>query len=79
MIIFPSIDIKDGQCVRLYKGNFDKRWYVVSGKPTGYDACLQRTTIVTKSITNIGNNNAISGGYISQLPLSHYYLVNINK
>jgi hypothetical protein len=59
--------------------NFDKRWYVVSGKPTGYDACLQRTTIVTKSITNIGNNNAISGGYISQLPLSHYYLVNINN
>ena len=24
MIIFPAIDIKDGKCVRLVKGNFDK-------------------------------------------------------
>jgi len=24
MIIFPAIDIKDGQCVRLYKGEFSK-------------------------------------------------------
>ena len=24
MIIFPAIDIKDGKCVRLIKGNFDK-------------------------------------------------------
>jgi phosphoribosylformimino-5-aminoimidazole carboxamide ribotide isomerase len=24
MIIFPAIDLKDGKCVRLYKGDFDK-------------------------------------------------------
>ena len=24
MIIFPAIDLKDGKCVRLYKGNFNK-------------------------------------------------------
>ena len=24
MIIFPAIDIKNGKCVRLIKGNFDK-------------------------------------------------------
>lgn len=24
MIIFPAIDIKDGKCVRLYKGDYDK-------------------------------------------------------
>jgi phosphoribosylformimino-5-aminoimidazole carboxamide ribotide isomerase len=24
MIIFPAIDIKDGQCVRLYQGDYDK-------------------------------------------------------
>ena len=25
MIIYPAIDIKDGQCVRLYQGNFDQK------------------------------------------------------
>ncbi len=25
MIIYPAIDIKDGQCVRLYQGNFDQQ------------------------------------------------------
>ena len=24
MIIFPAIDIKDGKCVRLFQGNFEK-------------------------------------------------------
>ena len=24
MIIFPAIDLKDGKCVRLYKGDFNK-------------------------------------------------------
>ncbi|HEY8351821.1 MAG TPA: HisA/HisF-related TIM barrel protein, partial [Sphingomonadales bacterium] len=24
MILFPAIDLKDGQCVRLYKGDMDK-------------------------------------------------------
>ena len=24
MIIFPAIDLKDGKCVRLYKGDFSK-------------------------------------------------------
>src|SRR5689334_5020643 len=24
MILFPAIDLKDGQCVRLYKGEMDK-------------------------------------------------------
>ena len=24
MIIFPAIDIKDGKCVRLVKGDFDQ-------------------------------------------------------
>ena len=24
MIIFPAIDLKDGKCVRLYKGDFQK-------------------------------------------------------
>ena len=27
MIIFPAIDIKDGKCVRLFKGDFDKITY----------------------------------------------------
>ena len=27
MIIFPAIDIKDGRCVRLFKGDFDKITY----------------------------------------------------
>ena len=25
MIIFPAIDLKDGKCVRLYKGDFNKK------------------------------------------------------
>lgn len=25
MILFPAIDLKDGQCVRLYKGRFDEK------------------------------------------------------
>ena len=24
MIIFPAIDLRDGKCVRLYKGDFSK-------------------------------------------------------
>jgi phosphoribosylformimino-5-aminoimidazole carboxamide ribotide isomerase len=24
MLIFPAIDLKDGKCVRLYKGDFNK-------------------------------------------------------
>jgi hypothetical protein len=46
---------------------FDKRWYVLSGKPqgAGYDGCSQQISITTKSVTNIGNQNAISGGEIS--------------
>jgi phosphoribosylformimino-5-aminoimidazole carboxamide ribotide isomerase len=27
MIIFPAIDIKDGKCVRLVKGDFNKITY----------------------------------------------------
>ena len=27
MIIFPAIDIKNGKCVRLYKGDFEKITY----------------------------------------------------
>ena len=27
MIIFPAIDIKDGKCVRLIKGNFNNVTY----------------------------------------------------
>ena len=46
---------------------FDKRWYVLSGKPqgAGYDGCSQQITITTKSVTNIGNQNVVSGGEIS--------------
>ena len=38
MIIFPSIDIRNGQCVRLYKGNFDK---IIVFNSSPYDQALK--------------------------------------
>ena len=35
MIIFPAIDIKDGKCVRLIKGDFNKI--------TSYEKNIQKT------------------------------------
>ena len=38
MIIFPAIDLKDGKCVRLYKGDFNKTT-IFNSSP--YDQALQ--------------------------------------
>ena len=37
MIIFPAIDIKDGKCVRLLKGDFNK---ITSYDKSPVDPCL---------------------------------------
>jgi len=47
MIIFPAIDIKDGKCVRLIKGDFDK---VTSYKETPKD---QATKFFQNGFNNI--------------------------
>ena len=38
MIIFPAIDLKDGKCVRLYKGDFNKTTIF---NPSPYNQALQ--------------------------------------
>lgn len=41
-------------------------WLISAGKPqsAGFTICQQQMSITTKSVSNIGNNNAISGGQI---------------
>ncbi len=38
MIVFPAIDLKDGKCVRLYKGDFNK---ITIFNPSPYDQALK--------------------------------------
>ena len=58
MIIFPSIDIKDGQCVRLYKGNFDK---ITVFNSSPYDQALEFKKIGFKYLHLVDLDGALDG------------------
>jgi len=58
MIIFPSIDIKNGQCVRLYKGNFDK---ITVFNSSPYDQALEFKKIGFKYLHLVDLDGALDG------------------
>lgn len=58
MIIFPAIDIKDGKCVRLYKGEFDKS-EVVGENPL--DVALNFKNSGAEYIHMVDLNGALNG------------------
>ena len=58
MIIFPAIDIKEGKCVRLVKGNFDQ---MTSYKNTPFDQAQIYSKIGFKNIHIVDLDGALEG------------------
>jgi len=58
MIIFPAIDIKDGKCVRLVKGNFDQ---MTSYKNTPLDQAKIYSQNGFKNIHIVDLDGALKG------------------
>ena len=58
MIIFPAIDIKEGKCVRLVKGNFDQ---MTSYKNTPFDQAQIYSKIGFKDIHIVDLDGALEG------------------
>mgnify|MGYP006212257475 FL=1 len=58
MIIFPAIDIKEGKCVRLVKGNFDQ---MTSYKNTPFDQAKIYSKIGFKNIHIVDLDGALEG------------------
>ncbi|MBE0094854.1 hypothetical protein FOT81_27300, partial [Raoultella planticola] len=42
MRVYPAIDIKNGKCVRLYQGNFDKET-IVNPNPVAQALAFQKS------------------------------------
>jgi len=58
MMIFPAIDIKEGKCVRLVKGNFDQ---MTSYKNTPFDQAQIYSKIGFKNIHIVDLDGALEG------------------
>jgi len=58
MMIFPAIDIKEGKCVRLVKGNFDQ---MTSYKNTPFDQAKIYSKIGFKNIHIVDLDGALEG------------------
>jgi phosphoribosylformimino-5-aminoimidazole carboxamide ribotide isomerase len=58
MIIFPSIDIRNGQCVRLYKGSFEK---ITVFNSSPYDQALEFKKIGFKYLHLVDLDGALDG------------------
>lgn len=58
MIIIPAIDIKDGKCVRLYQGNFEKQT-IYSENP--FEVALRWKNLGAKLIHVVNLNGAKTG------------------
>ena len=63
MIIFPAIDIKEGKCVRLLKGDFSK---VTQYKKTPIDQAVEFSNLGFKNIHLVDLDGALKGNPINE-------------
>ena len=69
MIIFPAIDIKDGKCVRLIKGDFNQ---MTSYKNTPFDQAKIYFQNGFKNIHIVDLDGALKENHLIQILLKKY-------
>ena len=63
MLILPAIDIKDGKCVRLLKGSFEK---ITKYKQTPLDQAKEFSKLGFKNVHIIDLDGALEGNSINK-------------
>jgi phosphoribosylformimino-5-aminoimidazole carboxamide ribotide isomerase len=63
MIIFPAIDIKGGECVRLFKGDFKK---ITKYKKSPIDQAKEFFNLGFKNIHIVDLDGALKGSFVNQ-------------
>ncbi len=63
MLVFPAIDIKDGKCVRLLKGDFSK---VTEYKKTPFDQAKEFSNLGFQNIHLVDLDGALKGDLINK-------------
>ena len=68
MILFPAIDLKDGQCVRLFKGDMDKAT-VYNTDPAAQAKAFETTGFEWLHLVDL--NGAIEGKPVNDLAVTN--------
>ena len=63
MLVFPAIDIKDGKCVRLLKGDFNK---VTQYEKTPFDQANEFSSLGFQNIHLVDLDGALKGDLINK-------------
>ena len=63
MLVFPAIDIKDGRCVRLLKGDFNQ---ITHYEKTPFDQANEFFNLGFKNIHIIDLDGALQGNLINK-------------
>ena len=63
MIIFPAIDIKNGKCVRLFKGDFNK---LIEYEKSPIDQAAEFSNFGYKNLHIVDLDGALKGNLINE-------------